>query len=92
MHVLLPVLQACAQNGMALQFASDALLANEEVTHGNEQQRQKLPCLLLVNGGRVCMCIYIYAVGSITWPYFGQSRVNNLAMVGSITWPSFLSL
>ena len=28
-------------------------------------------------------------VGSITWPYFGQSRVNNLAMVGSITWPSF---
>ena len=33
--------------------------------------------------------VYIYAVGSITWPYFGQSRVNNLAMVGSITWPSF---
>ena len=33
--------------------------------------------------------IYIYAVGSITWPYFGQSRVDNLAMVGSITWPSF---
>ena len=33
--------------------------------------------------------IYIYAVGSITWPFFGQSRVNNLAMVGSITWPSF---
>ena len=33
--------------------------------------------------------IYICAVGSITWPYFGQSRVDNLAMVGSITWPSF---
>ena len=31
--------------------------------------------------------IYIYAVGSITWPHFGQSRVNNLATVGSITWP-----
>ena len=36
--------------------------------------------------------IYIYAVGSITWPHFGQSRVNNLATVGSITWPPFLSL
>ena len=35
------------------------------------------------------ICIYIYAVGSITWPYFGHFRVNNLAMVGSITWPSF---
>ena len=35
--------------------------------------------------------IYIYtcAVGSITWPFFGHFRVNNLAMVGSITWPSF---
>ena len=33
--------------------------------------------------------IYIYAVGSITWPYFGHFKVNNLAMVGSITWPSF---
>ena len=33
--------------------------------------------------------IYIYAVGSITWPDFGQSRVNNLAGVGSITWPAF---
>ena len=31
----------------------------------------------------------MHAVGSITWPFFGQSRVNNLAMVGSITWPSF---
>ena len=26
--------------------------------------------------------IYIDAVGLITWPFFGQSRVNNLAMVG----------
>ena len=33
--------------------------------------------------------IYIYAVGLITWPFFGQSRVNNLAMVELITWPSF---
>ena len=33
--------------------------------------------------------IYICAVGSITWPDFGQSRVNNLAGVGSITWPAF---
>ena len=33
--------------------------------------------------------IYIYAVGSITWPFFGQSRVNNLATFGSITWPPF---
>ena len=33
--------------------------------------------------------IYIYAVGSITWPPFGQSRVNNLATFGSITWPPF---
>ena len=34
-------------------------------------------------------CIYIYAVGSITWPYFGHFKVKNLAMVGSITWPAF---
>ena len=33
--------------------------------------------------------IYMYAVGLITWPFFGQSRVNNLAMVELITWPSF---
>ena len=32
--------------------------------------------------------IYIYAVGLITWPFFGKSRVNNLAMVELITWPS----
>ena len=32
---------------------------------------------------------YMHAVGSITWPHFGQSRVNNLATVGSITWPPF---
>ena len=38
------------------------------------------------------LALQIYAVGSITWPYFGHFRVNNLAMVGSITWPSFLSL
>ena len=25
--------------------------------------------------------IYIYAVGSVTWPHFGQSRVNNLATI-----------
>ena len=35
------------------------------------------------------LSIYICAVGSITWPHFGQSRVNNLATVGSITWPPF---
>ena len=33
--------------------------------------------------------IYIYAVGSITWPHFGHFKVNNLATVGSITWPPF---
>ena len=36
-----------------------------------------------------CQCLEIWAVGSITWPFFGRFRVNNLAMVGSITWPSF---
>ena len=33
--------------------------------------------------------IYIYAVGSITWPHFGHFKVNNLATVGSTTWPPF---
>ena len=33
--------------------------------------------------------IYIYAVGSITWPHFGHFKVNNLATSRSITWPPF---
>ena len=33
--------------------------------------------------------IYIYAVVLITWPFFGQSWADNLAMVELITWPSF---
>ena len=33
--------------------------------------------------------IYIYAVGSISWPHFGHFKVNNLATVRSITWPPF---
>ena len=36
--------------------------------------------------------IYIYAVGSITWPHFGHFNVNNLATSRSISWPPFLSL
>ena len=35
------------------------------------------------------MHIYIYAVGSITWPHFGHFKVNNLATSRSITWPPF---
>ena len=37
----------------------------------------------------VYIYMYMHAVGSITWPHFGQSRVSNLATVGSITWPPF---
>ena len=33
--------------------------------------------------------IYIYAVGSISWPHFGHFKVNNLATSRSITWPTF---
>ena len=33
--------------------------------------------------------MYMYAVGSITWPHFGHFKVNNLATSRSITWPPF---
>ena len=35
------------------------------------------------------VCIYIYAVGSISWPHFGHFKVNNLSTSRSITWPLF---
>ena len=37
----------------------------------------------------IYMCVY--AVGAISWPYFGHFRVNNLATSRSITWPPFLT-
>ena len=33
--------------------------------------------------------LYVYAVGSITWPHLSRFRVNNLATYKSITWPPF---
>ena len=35
-----------------------------------------------MGGGHLYIYIYIYAVGSITWPHFGHFK--------SITWPPFL--
>ena len=43
------------------------------------------------SSGDGCMYIYIYAVGSITWPHFRLLRVNILATYKSITWPPFFA-
>ena len=67
------------------------LLFSKCLAHLLTQQRANVAHLLTLQQMQInkCIYIYIYAVGSITWPFFGQSRVNNLAIFGSITWPPF---
>ena len=52
------------------------------------QQKGKVDHLLTPQHAHAYIYIYMLAVGLITWPFFGQSRVNNLAVVELITWPS----